>query len=273
MNTQEVERLVTAALHADAEDAMSRTSTTEQLESHVEARARDDRNWRRLLAGGALAAVAAAAVLGVVVVRSEDHEGTPPPANQPSSTQVKEAEQTVEGFLGALASFDRAAASTYVAEGAEPTMGGIVDDSHEVVWTLRNRWDEATGWQVTAVDSCQGRAHTSAEVGVRCLYTAHQLGSDELGRGPFGGNMFLATVRDGEIVDISLITAHDTNGFADTMWNPFWNWMGKAHPNDESRMKAAENPNSSPAQVTSSLELWQRRVQEYVDAVRAGDAQ
>ncbi len=103
-----------------------------------------------------------------------------------------------------------------------------------------------------------------------CGFSAHQLGSERLGRGPFGDNVLAVTVRDGVIVDATMTTAHNTNRFAATMWNPFWKWMARAHPNDEPRMAALEEPNASPARVNGSLRLWHQRMQGYVDAVQAG---
>ena len=62
------------------------------------------------------------------------------------------------------------------------------------------------------------------------------------------------------------------NGFARTMYEPFWKWMDANHPNDMPLMSAFENPDATPPQVEESLQLWHKRVQEYVDAVRAGQA-
>jgi hypothetical protein len=82
--------------------------------------------------------------------------------------------------------------------------------------------------------------------------------------------MLAVTVRDGSIVDATLTTSEGTNGFADTMWNPFWAWMGAAHPNDEALMAALDRPSAGPARVNRSLRVWHQRVQQYVDAVQAG---
>jgi hypothetical protein len=273
MNSPEIERLVTAALQVDAEDAMNRTDTTEQLQSLIEASGRDARR-RRSQAVGALAAVVAAVVVAVVVSWPGGDNGTAPPVGPPTKVeQVTDAEQVAEEFMRALATFDRARAATYVAAGAALEMGNIMgDDTRHDTWTLRNRWDEATGWKVTRLEGCQETNARRSEAYVRCGFSAHQLGSDQLGRGPFGDNVLAVTVRDGEIVDATLTTAHNTNRFADTMWNPFWAWMGKAHPNDQPRMAALEEPNASPARVNSSLRLWHQRTQQYVHAVKAGKA-
>lgn len=270
MNTPEFERLVTAALHADAEDAMNRTNTTEQLQSLIEASARDTRRRRRLQAAGAVAAVAAAAVVAFVVSWPGGDADTAPGPTK--AEQVTEAEQVAGDFLEALAAFDRSGAATYVADGAQLTMGSVMGNDASVdPWTLRSRWDEATGWKVTDVAGCHESSVRLPDIHVRCVFSAHQLGSDQLGRGPFGDNVLALTVRDGAIVDASLTTAHDTNGFADTMWDPFWTWMDETHPSDEQLMAAFENPAATPARVARSLHLWQQRVQQYVNAVQAGE--
>ncbi len=274
MNSPEIERLVTAALQTEAEDAMNKTDTTEQLQEFLEASGRDARGRRRLRAAAALAVVVAA-VIAVVVSWPGGDDGTAPPVGPPTKVeQVREAEQVAGEFIGALATFDRARAATYVAAGAEPTLGNIMGNvARDDAWTLRNRWDEATGWKVTKVQGCHQTGDPTDYITVRCLFTAHQLGSDRLGRGPFGGNVLSVTLRDSAIVDTTLTTAHGTNGFADTMWNPFWTWMGRTHPNDEPRMAAVESPQASPARVSGSLRLWHQRVQQYVDAVQAGRTQ
>lgn len=275
MNSPEIERLVTDALQADAEDAMNRTSTTEQLQSFYEAsRRRDDRGRRRLQVAGALAAVVAVAVVAVVVSWPGGDDGTAPPVGPPTKVeQVTEAEQVAGDFIGSLAVFDRTKAATYVAPGARLPLGNVMgNDKYDDAWTLRNRWDEATGWKVTDVAGCHETSVRTSDIDVRCVFSAHQLGSDQLRRGPFGDNVLAVTVRDGAIVDASLTTAHGTNGFSDTMWNPFWAWMGRTHPNDESLMAAMEVPDASPARVNSSLRLWHQRVQQYVEAVQAGKA-
>ncbi|WP_457109337.1 hypothetical protein [Marmoricola sp. URHA0025 HA25] len=260
---------MTAALQADAEDAMNRINTTEKLQSFIEASSRDARRRRRVQAAAALATVAAAAVAAVVVSWPGRDAHTAPPVT--NTQQVTEAEQVAGDFLEALAAFDRDGAATYVADGAQLTMGNVMgDDTVGDAWTLRNRWDEATGWKVTDIAGCHESSVRLPDIDVRCVFTAHQLGSDQLGRGPFGDNVLALTVRDRVIVDATLTTAHNTNGFSDTMWDPFWIWMEVAHPNDEQLMAAFENPAATPARVTRSLNLWQQRIQQYVGAVQAG---
>lgn len=272
MTSSEIERLVTAALHAEAEDAMNRTNTAERLEALEEASGHRARRRRRARVAGAFAAVAAAVVVALVVSWPGGDHGTAPPVGPPRKLErVTEAERVADEFLGALAVFDRGTAATYVAAGAEPTMGTIMGDTaREDAWTLRNRWDEATGWKLTSLDGCHGNGLRSSDVTVRCVFAAHQLGSDQLGRGPFRSNFLIVTVHDGAIVNTTLSTAHATNGFAATMWDPFWAWMGKAHPHDERLMALMEQPGASPARVNASLRLWHRRVQQYVDAAQAG---
>src|SRR3954453_16416413 len=230
MNGPEIERLGTAALHADAEDAMNRTNTTQELQSLIEASGREARGRRRAQVVGVVAGLAAAALV-IALVGSwpgGTHRTAPAVGPTTKAEQVTEAEQIAGEFLGALATFDRTTAAAYVAAGAQPTMGNIMGAiTRDAPWPLRNRWDQATGWRVTHVGRCQGTGLQSGYVSVRCPFTAHQLGSDNVGRGPFGNNVLTVTVRHGGIVDTTLMTADATNGFADTMWNPFWAWMGR----------------------------------------------
>jgi hypothetical protein len=275
MNPPDIERLVTAALQADAEDAMNRSdTTTDQLETLLRISGRDTQRRRRLHVAGALAVAAVVAVVAVLVWPREAGN-TPPPVNPPTKTaEVTDAEHVAAGFIGALAAFDRGTAKAYVADGAQLRLASAMGvDGSTVPWSLRNRWDEATGWQVTDLEGCHGTAVSSADVDVRCAFTAHQLGSDALSRGPFGDNVLAVTVQEGAITDARLTTAHVTNGFSDTMWDPFWAWMDEAHPNDEAVMAAFEDPHAGSARVQRSLRLWEQRTQQYVDAVQAGRAQ
>ena len=275
MNTPEVERLVTVALQADAEDAMNRTDTPEQLRSLISAADRDDRSRRRLRFVGALAASAAAVATVVVVASTRDGnpDSAPPVSPPPRDSLVAEAEQISTRFFEALAAFDRDVAATYVAAGAKPTLGTVMRGESELdPWALRNRFDEATGWKVTDLAGCDALTTQAPQIEVRCEYTAHQLGSERLGRGPFGSNVLNVSVRDGVIVGTSLMMAHSTNGFAVNMYEPFWEWIWANHPNDEAILAAFEDPDASPDRVDRSLQRWQQRVQQYVDAVHSGQA-
>ena len=274
MNPPEIERLVTAALQADAEDAMNRSSTTEQLESLIRATERDTRKRRRLQVATALAAAAAVAVVAVVVWPRGNTNTAPPVAPPTKTAKTTEAEQVATDFMGALAGFDRRTAATYVADSVQLRLGSVMGaDGTTDPWTLRNRWDEATGWKVTDLQGCRETGVRSSGIDVRCVFTAHQLGSDMLNRGPFRDNVLSVTVREGAISDATLTTAHVTNGFADKMWDPFWAWMDEAHPNDEAMMAAFEKPNAGSGRVNRSLRLWRNRTQQYVEAVQAGRAQ
>ena len=191
---------------------MNRTDTTEQLRSLTDATDRDDRSRTRRRVIGAVAAIAAAAAAIVVVVstRGANPDTAPDSATQPTETQVEaQAEQISTDFFNALAEFDRDGAATYLAAGAEPTMGGIMLAGVEDPWTLRNRFDEATGRRVTDLEGCSVlRVRVPETIDVRCEFTAHLLGSNQLGRGPFDSQTIDIVVNDGAIVAATLDIAH-----------------------------------------------------------------
>jgi hypothetical protein len=273
MNQTEIERLVIDALTADAENAMKTTNDTEQLQTFLETTRQDTRRRRRLVVSVAVAAAAVAALAFVVWPRTDPDAGTP--AGPPDrSGQTSEAEQTATDFFEALTVFDRDAAASYAASGVALTLPSVLEEGSVVDWTLRNRWDEATGWTVTDLAGCQERpGGSAAQVEVACSFTAHQLGSDRLGRGPFGDNTLTVTVRDGAVVATRMDAAFNSNGFAATMWEPFWAWMDQAHPSEAALLAAFEDPNARAARVERSLRLWETRTGQYVAAVEAGDAE
>ena len=194
MNTSEIERLMTRALRADAEDAMNRTDTRAELHTFVRETQRDTRRRRVAWAGGAVAAAAAVTAVVVIVTGGEQ------PAIEPAAPvdQPTEAEQVATDFVEAYADFDRDLAASYLADDATVTLRG--EPKGPDGWLVRNRWDQATALDLQ-LDQCF--EHGTAAVGtyVTCPYAIHRMHSAELGRGPFGNNIFELTIKDDKIVD------------------------------------------------------------------------
>ena len=99
------------------------------------------------------------------------------------------------------------------------------------------------------------------------------LRSDQLGRGPYDNSLFMVTVENGKVVDASLNFSGVSNGYDDEMWHPFEAWMDEQHPEDDELMNAFWDPASTKAEIDASLQLWEQRTQDYVDAVLAGNAE
>jgi hypothetical protein len=265
MTTPEIERLLTATLHAQAEDAMNDTDTQTQLDILHRESARHPRGGR------AVGLVAAAAVVAALVWWQGTDDATviepTPPVDVPTQT-----EELATNFVEAWADFDRARVASYIAKGATLKVGA--DPGSPESWRVLNRWDQATGWAVQ-VEPCRETFTPGNTIQVACAYSGHLLGSQQLGRGPYENNVFLVTVENGKVVHASQSGySYLLNGpFDDEMWIPFRQWMDDEHPADAQVMDAYTDAASTAAEIDASLQLWEQRTQEYVDAVRAGETE
>lgn len=207
------------------------------------------------------AAVVLAVVLGGLALSTRwfGSDEAAPPAG-PSVTD--QARQVGAGFLQAYGSYDADRAVSYLADDAVttdwPSLEGLRADLS---------WNEAVGW--TELRSpCQRTGIDGATVELKCDYQVHALGSDQLGRGPFGDGYWSLHVRDGEIVYASPQFPFGTNGFSVEMWEPFLAFVEASHPGDADVMY---NDDRSDAESTpESLQLWQQHVADYVAAETAG---
>jgi hypothetical protein len=265
MTTSEIERLVTATLQAHAEDAMSRTDTQTQLETLRRESARQPRRRAGWAAGGL---VAAAAAVAIVVW----WQATPDAADVEPAPPVDVPTQGVDvatAFVEAWGDFDRPLAASFIADGARLQIGPppVTPGS----WLVENRWDQATGFTMQ-LDSCSRTSGSGDTMLVTCTFSFHQLGSERLGRGPYVNNVFRVNVEDGKVVDATKLIAFDSSGYRDEMVTPFFRWLDAEHA-DQTVLAAYDDPASTEAEIDASLQLWEQRVQGYVDAVRAGTAE
>ena len=243
---------------------MNSTDTQSQLETlHREAARHPRTDW----AVGGL--VAAAAVVAAVVWWQGSRDATnvepAPPVDVPT-----QAEQVATDFVEAWADFDRPRLASYIADGATLKLGPVAGDSDG--WRLENRFDQAAGFAMQ-LQECSETFGSQDRIQVGCAFRLHMLGSDQLGRGPYDNGLFLLTVEDGEVVDASLSFSGVSNGYDDEMLHPFEAWMDEQHPEDAELMNAIWDAASTKAEIGASLQLWEQRTQDYVDAVRAGTAE
>jgi NAD(P)-dependent dehydrogenase (short-subunit alcohol dehydrogenase family) len=214
------------------------------------ARGRPARLSRRLLTGLA-AALALLAIGAVVVVQSRDD--APP-----------KAEEVATDFLQAYGALDAEQAITYLADDADVSQMISSVGASEGTFRLLVSLLEAEGYKQT-LSPCEELIGSASGTYVRCMFDFHAIRSDEIGRGPFSGSYFDLTVRGGKVVRASQTWAIDE--FSPQMWEPFANWVSKAHRKDAAVMY--ENDTHSGIRLTEeSIRLWERHTRGYVDEVK-----
>jgi hypothetical protein len=261
MTTSDLERRLVAVLHHHAEEAMNATDTQEQLDR---LRARTHLDHAASPGRWVMAGIAAAAVVAALVVwsglRSGDDETAP--ASDPSSSAVKVA----NAFVQAWGAFDREAAAAQLAPDADLAIW--TDATGTDQWRQGNRFLQAIGSQLI-LRSCTPTGTTSAGTTVTCAYDFHALNSDELRRGPFSGDTFEFVIRDNKITSAHTVFNYNTNGFSDTMWEPFAAWVAKNHPRDAAIMYSDWPGTSREALTDESISLWQQHTENYLAVMRA----
>ena len=263
MTTSEIGRLLTATLQTHAEDAMNQTDTQTQLEILHRESARQHRPRAGWTAGGLVAAAAAVAALVWWQATPDPADVEPaPPVHAPTK-----AEEVATAFVEAWSEFDRPRAASYIADGVSLHIGPepVTPDS----WRRQNRWEQATGFTMQ-LDPCSDLSRYLRQVG--CAFSLHELGSEQLGRGPYGNNLFTVTVENGKVVDAKMTIDYYSSGLQNEMEDPFWKWNDAEHP-DQTVLAAYDDPAATEAEINASLQLWEQRIQGYVDAVRAGNAE
>jgi hypothetical protein len=254
MTTTDLERRLAEALQRHAEDAMNKTHTEEKLETLLADVNRDGRRRRTGWAVGAIVA-AAAAVAAVVLVPGLRGGEEVSPGTRPSD--VVPATEVATGFLDAYAAFDRPLAASYL---YDENAGG---DG----WRAENRWFEAVGFTLQP-ESCEEGATTFAGVHVDCPFAYQSLGSQDLGVGPFGDNIYSFIVEDGKIISSDLQLEYESNGFSKQVWEPFAAWVSEQHPQDAAVMYVDWPGMTQQAYSDKAIELWHARTLEYVESQR-----
>ncbi|MGH8957261.1 MAG: hypothetical protein ACRDVK_01165 [Acidimicrobiia bacterium] len=205
----------------------------------------EPKRGRNLLIGIAAAAAIIVGALLLLGPLTEDR----PVADQPTTMSAVE---TATAFLNAYTTYDAATAATYLAPAALADVGGSLEnlrlelafyESHEFKWILEPCTEQNTNPSGTVV---------------RCSYSAHGIRSDEIGRGPFGNNWFLVSVRDGKIGRILDQFSYSSNGFSDEMWEPFADWVTENYPDDVAVMYT-DSFQETPQYTEESIALWEQR--------------
>ena len=207
----------------------------------------------------AVVALAAALVVG----GSTASAGTdaPTPGATPS-------EKVARRFLDAYGAYETNRALQYLTKDAIANGTG-----HSGAWGTRDRFrrdialSRALGTK-QLVTACDEQTRSARGVGVRCDFDLHAIRSDEIGLGPYTGNSWELTVRDGKVTSAAAVWDFMANGFSKQMWEPFARWVSSTHPEDLAVMYP-EGTFGNAGLSDASIRLWDERSREYVAAVKA----
>lgn len=253
MTTPDLERRLTDLLQERAEGAMERTRPHEKLASLLDRGQHDlQRRRRRWAVGGGLAAAAAAVAIAVYLGRGDVDRAEPAPAVGPDAGAV------ASSFLEAAYAYDLDRAAGMFSADVE-----IVDKADTDEWLAEKAWNEAAGFSLDT-QSCREGSTSSTGTEVHCTFALHALGSEQLGRGPYGDNTMDLTVVDGKIASVEEFWPYVSNGFSTEMWEPFAAWVVAKHPDDVLAMYD-DNAQTGARVDARSLRLWEEHVAEYVD--------
>jgi hypothetical protein len=172
--------------------------------------------------------------------------------------------EVARGFLDAYGAFDADRALTFLTEGALAEGGAYSAWGDADAFRLELAFQQAKGFDQILTD-CEEQGDSANGTTVRCTYDFHDFYSDEIGRGPYGDNSWDIVVRDGKITSAVVNDTSITNGFSNEMWTPFQTWMASTHPEDMPVLYMG----GGWAVTEESIPLWEQRLQEWVQSVKA----
>jgi hypothetical protein len=211
------------------------------------------------VAASVVAAVAATVAGGLLGV---DKVGDPAQNPNPSQAVARE-------FLEAYGSFDADRALTYLTNDA--IAKGIAESwDTPVEFRLGLARYRAQGCKQT-VNDCEQVGNSESGVSLVCTFNMHAIRSDEIGLGPYTGNHWYLTVRDGKIVSAKQQIAFGTSGFSEQMWEPFARWVLVEHSDDVLAMYADERQEMQRF-TKESNRLWEQHTAEYAAVVTQNPA-
>jgi len=211
------------------------------------------------VAASVAAAVVATAVGGWLGVDKADD-----PAQNPDSSEAVARE-----FLDAYGSFDADRALSYLT--ADAIAQGVVEEGRTTPDQLRLgiASERALGYKQT-IRGCEHQGNSASGVSLRCAFDFHAIRSDEIGLGPYTGNYWSLTVRDGKIVSARREVDFNS-GFGDQIWEPFAKWVSIEHPDDALALGTDESQGIQPV-TADSIRLSEQRTAEYVAVVKQNPA-
>ena len=191
---------------------------------------------------------------------------TTAPAKPATVAPREKALAVARDFVAASTAFDADRAIAYLASDADLSGLGVKGIRE---FRLQLSYLDAIGYTQLHT-SCSDMGSSALGTYVHCTFEFHSNGSDEIGRGPYGGSSIHFTVRDGEIVRAS--NQWDFGKFGPQMWHPFKDWVSTNYPEDVAVMYEETYPGDY-ALTADSIRLWRQHTREYVEQVNRGLAQ
>jgi hypothetical protein len=212
---------------------------------------------RRRVTLAVAASVVAAAVAVTVAGGWFGVDKSVDPAQNPD-----QADAVAGKFLAAYGSFDADKAITFLTDDAIARRWGTPEQLR-----LDFAYNRAVGYKQTMIGPyCAQMGNSESGISLQCAFEMDASGSDEIGLGPYTGNYWRLTVRDGKIVSAERDIAFMTNGFSDHIWEPFAEWVSVEHPDDVLAMYTDESQGMQRV-TEDSIRLWEQRTAEYVAVV------
>jgi hypothetical protein len=214
--------------------------------------------WR-LIAAAAVVAI----VVGALWLVGRNHGGgrhvPSEPATTAPATPEAAAANVARGFLDAYVANDADRALTFLGDDALTEAFGS-----RAQLRLELTHNQAQGYR-QMIGACVPQGESVTEFTFRCPFDFHAIGSDELGRGPYGGNYWELTVEDGKVVAAEETVAFTTNGFSAEMWEPFAHWVSDNYPADAAVMYT-DLSRTLRSTTAESARLWDQHTSRYVAA-------
>ena len=213
---------------------------------------RDRRNLMTLVAVVLVAVLVAGGAIAYFVRSTTRDSVTNHPTYPPAVLAIN--------FLRAYAAYDADGVASFLASDADVSAMWTRSD-----WRLSLRYMQATDFRLIDV-SCEVVDSIPSRTLVTCPYAYNQLGSDELGLGPYRGSWIGLTIHKGKIVDAEMNLPTDRR-FRTEIWEPFATWVATNFPDDAAVMYT-DRSHIAAAITEESIPLWEQHTRDYVNDMK-----
>jgi len=221
------------------------------------------RRWPIIVAAAAVVAIVVGGV--VLATRDDDPSGLSPADAPVAPTADPDAIEVAMGFLDAYGDFDADRVLSYVSADA------ISDPQQQAVSFLAGSSPEEFRHELAiyeafrhrqTITGCEQIGVSPAGTTVRCTYDRHEFGSDAVGLGPYTGNYWDLTIRDGKIT-ATVSEWNIDDGSSAERWGPFSRWVVANYPDDVPVIYPT-GINNAIANTEEAAALLTQRVDEFV---------